>query len=293
MPDLFSHEDFQAAIERFSPREALDRGWGGFVFLAENAAEAKWMMASARAWASKLGFPIRMPHHSVSIEGLAGRGRRNLPGSLSRSEVDLAHGGILLLDEFERFDQNALHHLRDRIVDDRLVIAVVGVDSHVFHPRTNLDLFMEALRWRADTLGLPVVTKDDLTEGTDLAAQSDVSDALKAINAHRRAIGMAPLDPTTAGWTHEDVLLEQKRIARLPNPLPLAPQDPVLAEMAAELESALVEQDLDAVDDLLEEAAEFYGEDARETRALYVLVRRYGVLANPSVAKLKQRLMPP
>lgn len=42
--------------------------------------------------------------------------------------------------------------------------------------------------------------------------------ALQAINLHRRVIGQPPLDPTAAGWSAEDVELEARRIAALPNP---------------------------------------------------------------------------
>ncbi len=51
--------------------------------------------------------PFRAPHHSISQAGLIG-GRRGLPG-----EITLAHGGILLLDEFPEFNQAALQGLRE------------------------------------------------------------------------------------------------------------------------------------------------------------------------------------
>lgn len=41
---------------------------------------------------------------------------------------------------------------------------------------------------------------------------------LQTINLHRRAIGQPPLDPVAAGWSAEDVELEARRIAALPNP---------------------------------------------------------------------------
>lgn len=45
----------------------------------------------------------------------------------------------------------------------------------------------------------------------------EVTAALDAINAHRRSLGMSPLDPVSAGWTAEDVVAEAERIVRLPN----------------------------------------------------------------------------
>lgn len=44
-----------------------------------------------------------------------------------------------------------------------------------------------------------------------------VAAALDAVNRHRGALGLAPLDPAGAGWTTRDVLDEAARIARLPN----------------------------------------------------------------------------
>lgn len=53
------------------------------------------------------GRPLRTPHHSVSRAALIGT-RRGRPG-----EISLAHGGILLLDEFPEFSQDALQSLRE------------------------------------------------------------------------------------------------------------------------------------------------------------------------------------
>lgn len=47
----------------------------------------------------------------------------------------------------------------------------------------------------------------------------EVVEALDAINRHRRALGMTPLDPGAAGWSDEDVVLEADRVARLSNPV--------------------------------------------------------------------------
>lgn len=45
----------------------------------------------------------------------------------------------------------------------------------------------------------------------------DESEALAAVNLHRRALGVSPLDPEAAGWMEKDVVAEWQRIQRLPN----------------------------------------------------------------------------
>jgi hypothetical protein len=44
----------------------------------------------------------------------------------------------------------------------------------------------------------------------------DVIEALDVINKRRREIGMRPLEPTSARWTDEDILLEAKRLQTNP-----------------------------------------------------------------------------
>ena len=64
---------------------------------------------------------------------------------------------------------------------------------------------------------------DDSGESRSISTSASreplVLDALAAINRHRAAMGMGPLDVQAAGWTEQDVLDEAERIARLPNPL--------------------------------------------------------------------------
>lgn len=51
---------------------------------------------------------------------------------------------------------------------------------------------------------------------TSAPGSADVSADLAEINAHRRAVGMRPLDPAAAGWSEEDVRIEAARIRRNP-----------------------------------------------------------------------------
>lgn len=68
--------------------------------------------------------------------------------------------------------------------------------------------------------GLDEEERDAIEDAVDVGRRAGllpVDEALGAVNLHRRALGMGPLDPTSAGWTREDVQLEAARIERLPN----------------------------------------------------------------------------
>ena len=65
--------------------------------------------------------PLRMPHHSASLEGLVGGGPKCSPG-----EVSLAHNGVLFLDETPEFKASHLQGLREPIETRRMVLARAG-----------------------------------------------------------------------------------------------------------------------------------------------------------------------
>ena len=56
--------------------------------------------------------PVRMPHNTISLAGMAGGGRPVMPG-----EVTLAHNGVLYLGEVDKFNNDVLFFIRP-VMDD-------------------------------------------------------------------------------------------------------------------------------------------------------------------------------
>ena len=65
--------------------------------------------------------PLRAPHHTASVVGIAGGGSPPRPG-----EVSLAHNGVLFLDDLPEFRRNALEAVTHALVQKRVVISRAG-----------------------------------------------------------------------------------------------------------------------------------------------------------------------
>lgn len=65
--------------------------------------------------------PVRMPHHSASVEGMMGGGKGSVPG-----EVSLAHRGVLVLDEAPEFRPRVLQSLREPVEHRAVTISRAG-----------------------------------------------------------------------------------------------------------------------------------------------------------------------
>jgi magnesium chelatase family protein len=65
--------------------------------------------------------PVRMPHHTASLEGMIGGGRPALPG-----EASLAHHGVLVMDEAGEFRKNVLQSLREPLEEGLVRIVRAG-----------------------------------------------------------------------------------------------------------------------------------------------------------------------
>lgn len=203
MAHLFRSEDIQDAFRDHQPT-----GWHagyGFVYLAKSAADGRDMLLSLKQWADREGFPVRIPHYSVSMKGING-------------ELDRAMGGILILDELTEFDTRQLAELGRRIRVEDIPVVLVGIVDP--DDRGALDVQEARSHAREIAESIVMLSRSDIEGGPvpPTAPVDDVAQALAAINRHRATIGMSRLDPVAADWTEEDILIEAERIQRLPNP---------------------------------------------------------------------------
>jgi len=68
--------------------------------------------------------PLRMPHHSATVEGLLGGGRDLAPG-----EISLANHGVLVLDEASEFRPQLLQSLREPVETGVLRMVRAGMNA--------------------------------------------------------------------------------------------------------------------------------------------------------------------
>jgi len=75
--------------------------------------------------------PIRTPHHTITLSGMLGGGRKCLPGEMSKS-----HGGILVLDELTEFKRDVIEALREPLSTG--VVNLVKYNEAITYPASFL-----------------------------------------------------------------------------------------------------------------------------------------------------------
>jgi len=75
--------------------------------------------------------PIRSPHHTITLSGMLGGGRKCMPGEMSK-----AHSGVLVLDELTEFKREVIEALREPLSTG--VVNLVKYNEAVTYPASFL-----------------------------------------------------------------------------------------------------------------------------------------------------------
>lgn len=142
---------------------------------------------------------------------------------LVKRAIKAGEDGVLILVGLDRFDDRAVDdlaaHLKRGRDDGDLVPEVVAISMN---PPDDVVRFTRL----SETIGdLPLFYLDTGGEAHEVltlppaaGSLSTVRADLAVINAHRRSLGMRPLDPVAAGWTDEDVRIEAEALRARGNP---------------------------------------------------------------------------
>lgn len=197
-------------LEKNRTPEYFKAGAGAIVILVGYESDARTIMSVLRHWASRDGFPIRMPHYSVSAAGLEG-------------EAQIASGGLLFMDEFGTFSAAALGRLRTKVLQDSIPVGIVGVGVRTDEGEEGETQYIFD---NADALGSAVIDEWGKVLQRPPGGRASAAKAvppktdMDVINRHRASIGMGPIDPA-AGWTTQELASMAESIrktGRMANP---------------------------------------------------------------------------
>ena len=183
----------QERLEEFRPPDFEDAGAAATVIVVPNKHMHGNTIGVLQSWAQRDGFPLRLPHPSVSTAGLV-------------QEAHKAVGGVLVLDEFDHFRTASLKDLQEEIVGVGLAVAIVGLVGAPWENRDDTET-------NADALGTSVIDHSgkmlygpfsERAEGPASSAAGVSQDDLDVNNRHRRQLGMGKLD-RASGWSDQEL----------------------------------------------------------------------------------------
>lgn len=180
------------------------------VVVAPDQAAAGTFERELHRYAADRGFVLRVPHLPVSLTDVW-------------NELELARGGILVLDELEDWNLSTIEHLRQRVMRKSIPVTVVGLTHRYDHDpeewEPTIHSHADAL---APPMGAPIIYLDQVELDGDVETTPGLSEGvLETIDRHRAGLGMSPLDPA-AGWATAELEEMAERIratGRMNNPL--------------------------------------------------------------------------